>query len=914
MDFHTMVSNFKRGVLKEEKDELEELTRASRKIVRRYIADGTPGRHTPKYSFNHLFGDEKTMRLVIPLQANVQIEGTRLFKRIVEQGWEPAFTSQVVKQKRQRLAAQGGGEYEEDITLPVLTMKKETERVIPKGPRAGEKVISTKKMSLAKLVQRIGSPEDKAWWAQNQGKVQNDKNALENVQNYFLKPWLNDFEGFAQERPIIVISRHPIDVARMSDFSLTNSCHSEGSGYFHCAVQESKGHGMIAFLVKGEEADDVKRRIEVNAEEIFRDVDVGMVNAPEPIARVRLRKLFNPSTGEEFATVEDRVYGINVPDFLPTVQAWARDNQKDMWLGEDGEMVEDFVNDSDWILVGGEYLDTDIGDQLTSMFADTEYDEDAENNFSGMSFQYEDYYDEEDQTSDLPQAEERLDDIIRDANDTAEHVSFGGQIEEGWDDMPWYVSVHCAYSFELQIDPNKVDEIPDTNNWSESRGFRNDFVNIFENFGPYSEYDGWEFDYYVSGDTIEFNITGQPRLEQSGLESVDEVSYWVREVIEDIDDKFKSIRSACRAELLKIGLVSPGVYEKAVDELVLNKQYENFQILFDEDDPGDGIDIVAKPSEDGSDRMGRDRKFYKIVDNFPSVTPDGLNVSERFKYLLDRSPLVIGGKVRAAFKRAVRKSEREAQKQIQLPLGSKYDAPKKSIGTSDIKMDVKVAAIRVPFRPPGRSQPIPVSQLSDEQAEKYSKLNMDIAYRFLIKIEEDVTELDYEEIKSFLEFLDKNLETFEDSVRAIAAEIYKNAESQVRYAQKMDQQDADNISEDIENIARKYLLKEQDQFETRLFQVNLRIQIAKGVGGGIEQKLNRIRAIDGVTVVSHEEGQKVGDLRVIEAKVKFHPSSDSLRPASYVQRVLVPEINSSNVVPGVKVIEIVSGTLKRLDK
>jgi len=123
-----------------------------------------------------------------------------------------------------------------------------------------------------------------------------------------------------------------------------------------------------------------------------------------------------------------------------------------------------------------------IGDQLTSMFADTEYDEDAENNFSGMSFQYEDYYDEEDQTSDLPQAEERLDDIIRDANDTAEHVSFGGQIEEGWDDMPWYVSVHCAYSFELQIDPTKVDEIPDTNNWSESRGFRNDFVNIFENF------------------------------------------------------------------------------------------------------------------------------------------------------------------------------------------------------------------------------------------------------------------------------------------------------------------------------------------------------------------------------------------------------------------------------------------------
>jgi hypothetical protein len=94
----------------------------------------------------------------------------------------------------------------------------------------------------------------------------------------------------------------------------------------------------------------------------------------------------------------------------------------------------------------------------------------------------------------------------------------------------------------------------------------------------------------------------------------------------------------------------------------------------------------------------------------------------------------------------------------------------------------------------------------------------------------------------------------------------------------------------------------------------LRIQINKGVGGGIEQKLNRIRSIQGVTVVGHEEGQKVGAMRVIEARIKFHPASDSLRPFSYVNQVLVPEINSSKVVPGVKVIDIVRGTLKRIDK
>ena len=56
MDFHSMVSNFKRSVLEEEQ-QVTELSKNARKIVRKYIADGTPGRHTPKYSFKELFRD-----------------------------------------------------------------------------------------------------------------------------------------------------------------------------------------------------------------------------------------------------------------------------------------------------------------------------------------------------------------------------------------------------------------------------------------------------------------------------------------------------------------------------------------------------------------------------------------------------------------------------------------------------------------------------------------------------------------------------------------------------------------------------------------------------------------------------------------------------------------------------------------
>ena len=84
MDFHTMVSSFKRSVLEEgREEELEELTTHSRERVKRYIRDGTPDRHTPKYSFKQLFKDapdfDRTgtagpMRMAIPLNMGIQLQ------------------------------------------------------------------------------------------------------------------------------------------------------------------------------------------------------------------------------------------------------------------------------------------------------------------------------------------------------------------------------------------------------------------------------------------------------------------------------------------------------------------------------------------------------------------------------------------------------------------------------------------------------------------------------------------------------------------------------------------------------------------------------------------------------------------------------------------------------------------------
>ena len=111
------------------------------------------------------------------------------------------------------------------------------------------------------------------------------------------------------------------------------------------------------------------------------------------------------------------------------------------------------------------------------------------------------------------------------------------------------------------------------------------------------------------------------------------------------------------------------------------------------------------------------------------------------------------------------------------------------------------------------------------------------------------------------------------------------------------------------------ILLYEDVDKTRLFRIEVKIRLNDAVGGGIEQKLNRIRAIEGVTVVGHEIIPGTG-AEVMSAKIKFHPPSNSTRAMTYVREKLVPEINSElpRHVPGAKVIEVVAGSLKRLDR
>ena len=79
------------------------------------------------------------------------------------------------------------------------------------------------------------------YWQQNAAYIKNNINEL-------------DSDKFS-----IIITRHPIDVLRMSDFDKITSCHSPASrqnayqSYYKCAVAEAQGHGAVAYVVETEE-------------------------------------------------------------------------------------------------------------------------------------------------------------------------------------------------------------------------------------------------------------------------------------------------------------------------------------------------------------------------------------------------------------------------------------------------------------------------------------------------------------------------------------------------------------------------------------------------------------------------------------------------------------------------------------
>ena len=935
MDFHTMVSNFKRSVLEEEQ-QVTELSKNARKLVRKYIADGTPDRHTPKYSFKELFRDVPNfdrlgkagpMRVMFPMGNTVQRGGTELFKRLVDQGWEPAFTTKTVIQKNRDA---DGREYDVPMDLPELTLKKEEEKVIPKGPRAGEKVTSTKKVSLGKLIQRIGTDEDKAWWKKNQ----NDLREMENVRKFFLKPYLNDFDGLTRTPNHIIISRHPIDVARMSDFSTTRSCHSEGSSHFNCAIDESRGHGMVAYLVRGPDVDEYDLKNRLNAEEIFGDNAIDL-EGPEPISRVRIYKMFNKETGEEFGVVEDRVYGIQVPDFLPSVRRWMVEKQKGEWQDERGNFKEGYLNPSEWIRVGGDYADQEqgggqIGDLIALMFEDEPFAELLYDDFHGQSYDHEDYYGEAigDVESEMENAAERVEEIVRVANTDRTGQGKGlitiyGDVEEGWDEMPFYVQGGGSVEFNFEFGEDWLKKegrtsVPERDDdWGAVREFEELIHKAFYDYGIYygSDYQITAEETFrhrededpVDGGRIKVILHTTFEVERTGTPGVDDFDNAVDEFRRDFDVNYNTAWGLVRRALIQEEYLPPGKFEKAVEKYTGDdfKGFKNLAVMYDEDDPGDGIDISLNIPREKLMLIPRKPGFYELGERKKSDS-QGRSVYTTFARGMELNADNLSASLRREFKKLANEGFKAANQQVPLPFAKEFQPKPK-----DMRRMMPYS-----FHSGFATQDIP---FTDD-----FRVGFNIRFKLSPRTIDSVI---FEHVEAFLDYLDKHIDVLYQAAERAIDRLYDRSADSVQKAAaareklsgglagKLGEPQAleEEFRKELREIA-KSLIMEQEAFETRLYQVNLKIQVDRDTGGGIEQKLNRIRAIEGVTVVSHDDLSQGRARQVIEARIKFHPDSDSMRPVTFVRQVLVPEINSSKLVPGVRVIDIVSGSLKRLDK
>ena len=199
------------------------------------------------------------------------------------------------------------------------------------------------------------------YWQQNAGYIKDEINNLDN------------------DKYSIIITRHPIDVLRMSDFDNITSCHSPASrtsayqSYYKCAVAEAQGHGAVAYVVETEDLlsetntgniDSAEQEIQEG--EIFYDdqrpMDTGDIN---PISRTRIRhvRYYDTDTpkryddGQDVGMPETRIYGAGIPGIVDRVTDWARSSQEEV-IANMPKNDNGIIDLNKFMIFGGSYEDT----------------------------------------------------------------------------------------------------------------------------------------------------------------------------------------------------------------------------------------------------------------------------------------------------------------------------------------------------------------------------------------------------------------------------------------------------------------------------------------------------------------------------------------------------------------------------
>ncbi len=319
---------------------LHEVSRAKAKKILDWISKSVPG----DYSFDNLFGNK--MRIIIPLKfkaENIGYFNDRDF-RLIKDLKQLVDHSDIWNLDNDSLTRASVYKINAPKDFgPELNLKRYKSKT-PPPPKRVEQKISKFLGNMAKSKRLIGPP------------VPGDTEGLiwRGIAKRMKEQWDQEADIKFSPQGSIIISRHPVDVARMSDFQNLVSCHTPGSSFYKCAVNESRGNAPVAYFIPKKQLDAFFKEKGTNEisdldnEEILVDKDRN-IEGLSPSTRIRLRKFTGDNNDGEYfelAVPEIRPYGNQIAHFVETVSDWALNNQLDQISKH--EENHKFLKDKKW--------------------------------------------------------------------------------------------------------------------------------------------------------------------------------------------------------------------------------------------------------------------------------------------------------------------------------------------------------------------------------------------------------------------------------------------------------------------------------------------------------------------------------------------------------------------------------------
>jgi len=296
-------------------------------------------------------------------------EGTGNVKSFRPPMWK--VLEQTVQQKQKPQGWQEGD--------PIETYEKTTGNIVLEYffiPSKGKGIERKVEIGYAKALQKY-LPEFFEWWQGGKGKEGKHAFFTNNVAlSEQLVSLVNggyyEASTAASKTGMILFSRHPIDVLRMSDFKKIKSCHSppeKGGEYWNRCRMEVKNNtgGGVLFTVTTEEFEKLFPDGQLQQTgDIFSDNDRGIYDMlSDPDSRLRVRRVYNDD-GTEYAIPDQKIYGDYNTQFRQNSFEFFGEKQKDKFINKDEKWI--IPDPYELTRYGGSYEDAlSVGDNFLEL-------------------------------------------------------------------------------------------------------------------------------------------------------------------------------------------------------------------------------------------------------------------------------------------------------------------------------------------------------------------------------------------------------------------------------------------------------------------------------------------------------------------------------------------------------------------